>query len=130
LKLGTYALLRFCIPLFPDATFFFSPFVFSLALVSVFYSSLTALRQIDLKKVIAYSSIAHMNFSLFGLFSNSLLGVEGALIVMLSHGLISSSLFFCVGMLYDRYMTRLLIYYSGLVYVMPLFASFFFFLFK
>lgn len=122
LKLGTYGLIRFSLPLFPYATHYFTPLVLVISVVSIVYSSCTTLRQIDLKKIIAYSSVAHMNLVTIGIFSNSLNGLEGALALMLSHGLVSSGLFLCVGVLYDRYATRLIKYYGGLVNFMPLFG--------
>lgn len=127
LKLGVYGLLRFLIPLFPFGTLYYGSLVTLFALVGVFYSSFVALRQIDLKRIIAYSSVAHMNFALVGLFSLTLDGLTGSFFLMLGHGLISGALFFLVGVLYDRYKTRVSFYYSGLVVRMPLFASFFFF---
>lgn len=128
LKLGTYGFLRFLIPLFPYASIYFIPFIYMLCVIGIVYTSLTTLRQIDLKKIIAYSSIAHMNFAVLGIFSFNLQGIEGSLFLMLSHGIVSSALFICVGILYDRYHTRLVLYYGGLAYNMPMF-SFFFFLF-
>ena len=113
--------------MFPEACIYFSPLVFLLSLLAIIYGSLTTLRQIDLKKIIAYSSISHMGFVTLGIFSLNPLGVEGSIILMLSHGLISSSMFFCVGVLYDRFSTRILKYYNGLVQVMPLFSIFFVF---
>ena len=125
LKLGTYGLLRFLVPLFPYGTKFFTPVAFTLCILSIFYGSLSTLRQIDLKKIIAYSSIVHMNFAILGLFCNNIEGLQGSLFVMLSHGLISSMLFFLIGMLYDRYSSRILYYYGGIVQLMPIFSSFF-----
>nr|AFZ64062.1 NADH dehydrogenase subunit 4 [Phalansterium sp. PJK-2012] len=122
LKLGTYGLLRFSIPLFPFASQFFTPLIFTISIMGIVYTSCTTIRQIDLKKIIAYSSVAHMSLVTVGLFSNSIVGVEGALALMLSHGLVSSGLFLCVGVLYDRYKTRLIRYYGGLVAMMPNFA--------
>ena len=127
LKLGTYGLLRFSFPLFPEGTQYFTPLVYTIALISVVYSSLTTIRQIDLKRIIAYSSVAHMNFSLFGLFSNTIQGIEGGIILMISHGFVASALFLIIGILYDRYHTRLLKYYSGLTTVMPIFSILFLF---
>jgi len=126
LKLGGYGFLRFSLPLFPDASAYLAPFVFLLSLLAILYSSLTTIVQIDLKKIIAYSSIAHMNYVVLGLFTNTLEGVEGAVFLMLSHGLVSSALFLCVGFLYDRYGTRLLRYYGGLASLMPIYSSFLF----
>lgn len=125
LKLGTYGFLRFSIPLFPMASLYFMPLVYTLSLIGIIYASLTTLRQIDLKKIIAYSSVAHMGFVTLGLFSLNLQGIEGALILMLSHGFVASALFLCIGCVYDRTHTRVLQYYGGLVHVMPLFAFFF-----
>jgi proton-translocating NADH-quinone oxidoreductase chain M len=126
LKMGTYAFLRFLFPLFPFGTEFFIPLVFSISVISILYSSLTTIRQIDLKKIIAYSSVAHMNFVTLGLLSLDLQGLEGSVFMMLGHGLVSPALFLCVGVLYDRYHTRLLPYFGGLVLGMPLFSIFFF----
>lgn len=125
--MGGYGFLRFSIPLFPLATIYFTPLIYMLSLIATLYASLTTLRQVDLKKIIAYSSVAHMGFVTIGLFSLNTQGLEGSIILMLSHGLISSALFLCVGILYDRYKTRIIKYYSGLVQVMPLFITFFLF---
>lgn len=122
LKLGSYGMLRFLIPLFPQASLYFTPFVFLIAIISIVYSSLTAIRQTDLKRIIAYASVAHMNFIVLGLFSVSLQGIEGSILQMISHGLISSGLFFSIGCLYDRYHTRFIYYYGGLAHTMPLFS--------
>jgi NADH-quinone oxidoreductase subunit M len=128
LKLGTYGILRLLLPSFEYANLYFTPLVFTFSIVGIIYSSCTTIRQIDLKKIIAYSSVAHMNFVLIGLFSVNSLAVSGSIFLMLSHGLVSSGLFLCVGMLYDRYHTRLLKYYGGLITYMPLFGFFFMFL--
>lgn len=125
LKLGTYGMLRFLIPLFPQANNYFTPFVFLLSIIAIIYISLTALRQIDLKKIIAYASIAHMNYVVLGMFSLNLTSYVGSIFLMISHGLVSSALFFSIGILYDRYKTRILKYYGGLVVFMPLFSFFF-----
>jgi NADH:ubiquinone oxidoreductase subunit 4 (subunit M) len=98
----------------------------TLALISVIYSSLTAIRQNDLKKIVAYASIAHMNIIVLGLFSGNQQGLDGAIYLMFAHGIVSAALFFCIGILYDRYHTRSLSYYSGIVQVMPIFSTFFF----
>jgi len=127
LKMGTYGLLRFLICLFPYASVFFTPLVFTMSVIAIIYTSLTTLRQIDLKKIIAYSSIAHMGFVTIGIFTFNLSGIEGSLIIMLSHGFVSSGLFLCIGIIYDRYHTRLIKYYSGLTQVMPIFSFFFLF---
>lgn len=127
LKLGSYGLLRFSLPLFPIGTLYFIPFVNCLAVIAVIYTSITAIRQTDIKRVIAYASVAHMNLIILGLFSGTIEGVEGSILQMISHGLVSSGLFLCVGVLYDRYHSRLIAYYSGLVHHMPIFVCFFLF---
>jgi NADH-ubiquinone oxidoreductase chain 4 len=127
LKLGTYGFLRFVLPLFPLATLNYQPYVAALALVGVIYAGLTALRQVDIKKIIAYSSVAHMNLAMLGIFSNNLIALEGAILMNIAHGLVSGALFYCIGALYDRHHTRLVRYYRGLAATMPLFALFFLF---
>jgi proton-translocating NADH-quinone oxidoreductase chain M len=126
LKLGSFGFLRFTIPLFWYGVSYFSVLIDILAVVSVVYASLATIRQIDMKRIIAYSSIAHMNLIVLGLFSLNQHGIDGAIYLMIGHGIVSSALFFCVGVLYDRYHTRLLKYYSGLVIMMPAFTIFFF----
>lgn len=125
LKLGSYGLLRFSMPLFPLATIYFTPLVFTMSIIAIIYTSLTAIRQTDMKRVIAYASVAHMNLILIGMFSLTIEGIEGSILQMLSHGLVSSALFLCVGVLYDRYHSRLISYYSGLAHRMPIFVSIF-----
>jgi NADH:ubiquinone oxidoreductase subunit 4 (subunit M) len=98
----------------------------TLSFISVIFISIIILQQIDLKKIIAYSSVAHMNFVVLGLFSNNIYGIEGSIFTMLSHGIISSMLFFCIGVLYERYGERNLFYYTNIVQIMPLFTFFFF----
>jgi proton-translocating NADH-quinone oxidoreductase chain M len=127
LKLGTYGFLRFSIPLFPYASIYFTPLIYTMSIIAIIYTSLTTLRQVDLKKIIAYSSVAHMNFVTLGLFSLNMQGIEGSVILMLSHGLVSPALFLLVGVLYDRHKTRLLRYYAGCGRTMPLFAFMFVF---
>lgn len=127
LKLGGYGFLRFVLPIFPYATSYFLPLVFTIACVSIVYSSLTTLRQVDLKKIIAYSSVAHMNLGLLGIFALNTQSIEGAVLLMIGHGIVSSTLFLLVGVLYDRYHTRLIKYYSGLTQLMPFFSAFFLF---
>jgi proton-translocating NADH-quinone oxidoreductase chain M len=127
LKLGAYGFLRFSIPMFPEATIYFTPLIYTMSVIAIIYTSLTTLRQIDLKKIIAYSSVAHMNLVTIGLFSLTAQGIEGSILLMLSHGIVSSALFLCVGVLYDRYKTRIIKYYGGLAQVMPLFVTFFLF---
>lgn len=126
LKLGTYGIIRFMIPMFPYAMYYFTPLVFTMCVIGILYSAATTIRQIDLKKIIAYSSVAHMNFALLGLFVNNTQGIEGSLFFMLGHGVVSSALFLCIGILYDRYHTRNILYYGGLAQVMPIFSLFFF----
>nr|YP_009306085.1 NADH dehydrogenase subunit 4 [Corchorus capsularis]AOO95923.1 NADH dehydrogenase subunit 4 [Corchorus capsularis] len=152
LKLGTYGFLRFSIPMFPEATLCFTPFIYTLSAIAIIYTSLTTSRQIDLKKIIAYSSVAHMNLVTIGMFSraaavrspilsyghtrpkhvcracdpSNIQGIGGSIPPMLSHGLVSSALFLCVGVLYDRHKTRLVRYYGGLVSTMPNLSTIFF----
>lgn len=126
LKLGGYGFIRISLSMLPNASHFFIDLVTALALISIVYASLTTIRQIDLKKIIAYSSIAHMNLLVLGIFSFNVQGIDGAIYLMVAHGVVSSALFFCVGVLYDRWHTRLLKYFSGLVQVMPFFTIFFF----
>jgi proton-translocating NADH-quinone oxidoreductase chain M len=125
LKLGTYGFLRFSIPLFPEACEFFLPFVTLLAILGIIYSCISALSLIDLKQVIAYSSIAHMNISIIGIFSNNIHGLVGSYCYSISHGLVSGGLFMLVGVLYDRYHTRTLKYYRGLTFIMPVYITLF-----
>ena len=125
LKMGTYGLLRYSVCLFPYASIYFTPLIYVMSVVAVIYTSLTTLRQIDLKKIIAYSSVAHMAFVTIGIFTLNIYGVEGSMIIMLSHGFVSSALFLCIGVLYDRHHTRLIKYYSGLAQVMPVYSFFF-----
>jgi NADH-ubiquinone oxidoreductase chain 4 len=113
--------------MFPEATLYFTPFVYALSVIAIIYTSFTTIRQIDLKKIIAYSSVAHMNFVTIGMFSLNIQGIEGSILLMLSHGLVSSALFLCVGALYDRHKTRLVKYYGGLVNTMPMFSTIFLF---
>ena len=125
LKLGTYGLIRFSLPLFPEGTAFFGPLVSTFAVMGVIYTCLTAIRQIDLKKIIAYSSVGHMNVVLLGIMSGVVEGLEGAVFQMLSHGVVSGALFFAVGTIYERYSVRSLKYFGGLTYFYPLFAIIF-----
>src|SRR5207253_6134976 len=116
LKMGGYGFLRFSLPMFPIASETFAPLMFSLSVVAIIYTSLVALMQEDMKKLIAYSSIAHMGFVTIGIFTATVTGIEGALVVMLSHGLVSAALFLCVGVVYDRMHTRRIDRYGGLVH--------------
>lgn len=127
LKLGTYGLIRFCIPIFGYASSYFSPVVYSLAVISLIYSSFTAIRQSDFKRVIAYTSIAHMNLVILGIFSFNVIGLEGAIMQSLSHGFVASALFLIIGIVYDRHLSRLVKYYGGLVHVMPIYTTIFLF---
>lgn len=127
LKLGGYGFLRFSLPLFPYASLYFTPFLYTISLCGIIYTSLTTLRQIDLKKIIAYSSVAHMNYVTIGIFTFNSIGIEGSILLMISHGIVSPALFILVGALYDRHKTRLLRYYGGCARTMPLFAFFFLF---
>ena len=122
LKMGGYGFLRFSVPMFPDATVLFAPFVFTLSVVAVIYTSLVALAQSDMKKLIAYSSVAHMGFVTIGIFTLNIQGIQGSLIQMISHGFVSAALFLCVGTLYDRMHSRLIDDYGGVVNRMPLYA--------
>ena len=125
LKMGGYGFIRFSLPMFPDASAQFVPFVYVLSGIAVVVTSLIALVQHDMKKLIAYSSVAHMAFVTFGLFAFNRQGIEGALIVMLSHGLVSGALFLCVGVIYDRLHTREIARYGGLADNMPMYALLF-----
>jgi NADH-quinone oxidoreductase subunit M len=127
LKLGTYGFIRFSLPLFPQASFYFAPFVYTVSLVGIVYASLTAIRQTDFKRIIAYTSVAHMNVVMLGIFSFNNVGIEGALLQSLSHGFVASALFVIIGVVYERYRTRLVKYYGGLVHTMPLYISIFLF---
>jgi NADH-quinone oxidoreductase subunit M len=122
LKMGGYGFLRFSIGLFPVASDYFTPLIYSLSIVAILYTSLVALMQKDMKKLIAYSSVAHMGFVTIGIFSFTKQGLEGSIFQMISHGLISAALFLCVGVVYDRYNSRLISSYGGLVNVMPKYA--------
>eukprot|EP00834_Sanchytrium_tribonematis_P007571 NODE_706_length_4578_cov_0.202277.p1 type:complete len:182 gc:universal NODE_706_length_4578_cov_0.202277:3698-4243(+) len=128
LKLGTYGMIRYLIPLFPLTTIYFKPFIQVLLVISILYSALTILRQVEIKKFIAYSSISHMNLCLLGLFSHEFDSITGSYFIMINHGLISAGLFFCAGLLFNRYSLRAIKYYRGLFFSMPLFSIFFFIL--
>ena len=122
LKFGGYGFIRFSLPMFPDASLYFTPMMYGLSIVAVIYTSLVALVQHDMKKLIAYSSIAHMGFVTAGTFTMTTQGVEGAIYQMLSHGVVSAALFLCVGVIYDRMHTREISAYGGLVHKMPRYA--------
>jgi NADH-quinone oxidoreductase subunit M len=122
LKMGGYGFLRFSLPMFPDASHEFAPLVFTLSVVAIVYTSLVALMQEDVKKLIAYSSVAHMGFVTMGIFAATTQGVAGGIFQMISHGIVSGALFLCVGVVYDRMHTREIAAYGGLVNRMPLYA--------
>jgi NADH-quinone oxidoreductase subunit M len=123
LKLGAYGLLRFTLPILPDASKFFAPMMIGLSLIAVVYIGLVALVQADMKRLIAYSSISHMGFVTLGFFIFNAYGVEGALVQMISHGFVSAAMFLCVGVMYDRMHTRMISDYGGVVNTMPRFAA-------
>ncbi len=125
LKMGGYGFLRFSLPMFPLASADFAPFVFVLSVIAIIYTSLVALAQEDIKKLIAYSSVAHMGYVTMGIFTANVYGIEGAIFQMLSHGLVSGALFLCVGVVYDRMHTREIAAYGGLANNMPKYATVF-----
>lgn len=125
LKMGGYGFIRVILPIMPDASQFFAPLIFALSIIAVIYTSLVALAQRDIKKLIAYSSIAHMGFVTAGIFSLTHQGIEGAVLQMLSHGVVSGALFLCVGVLYDRLHTREIDRFGGLAIRMPIYAMLF-----
>jgi NADH-quinone oxidoreductase subunit M len=122
LKMGAYGFLRFSVPMLPEAAQYFAPFMFTLGVVAVIYTSLVALAQEDMKKLIAYSSVAHMGVVVIGIFTFNVQGIDGALFQMISHGVVSAALFLCVGVVYDRIHTREIARYGGLGDRMPLYA--------
>ncbi len=128
LKMGGYGFIRFSLPMFPHAAEFFAPLIFALSIIAVIYTSLVALAQSDMKKLIAYSSVAHMGFVTIGIFTLTEQGIAGAMFQMISHGLVSAALFFCVGVVYDRLHTRDISAYGGVAAVMPRYAVFFMFM--
>ena len=125
LKMGTYGLLRFCLPLFPNASVLLAPLICGLAIVGILYGALVAMVQTDVKKLVAYSSVSHLGFVVLGIFSFNLQSLEGATFQMLSHGLSTGALFLLVGMLYDRRHSHLIRDFGGLAQVMPVYAAFF-----
>jgi len=122
LKMGGYGFIRFSLPMFPDASAYFTPLVYTLSVVAIIYTSLVALAQDDMKKLIAYSSVAHMGIVTMGIFTVTSEGLQGAMIQMLSHGVVSAALFLCVGVVYDRLHTREIARYGGVVNNMPKYA--------
>jgi proton-translocating NADH-quinone oxidoreductase chain M len=127
LKLGTYGFIRFTLPIFPQSCFYFTPFVYTVATIGIIYTSFTAIRQTDFKRIIAYTSIAHMNLVILGIFSYNTIGLEGAILQSLSHGFVASGLFLVIGIVYDRYRTRIIQYYGGLAITMPIYITIFLF---
>ena len=125
LKMAGYGFLRFSIPMFPYASEFFTPLIFSLSIIAIIYTSLVALMQEDMKKLIAYSSVAHMGYVTLGIFTFTKQGIEGSIYQMISHGLISAALFLCVGVVYDRLHSRLISTYGGLVNYLPKYSLLF-----
>ncbi|HEY5607183.1 MAG TPA: NADH-quinone oxidoreductase subunit M [Alphaproteobacteria bacterium] len=125
LKMGGYGFLRISLPMLPYASDYFAPIIYTLSVVAIIYTSLVALAQEDMKKLIAYSSVAHMGFVTIGTFTLTFQGIQGALVQMLSHGVISAALFLCVGVVYDRMHSRLISSYGGLVHRMPIYAAVF-----
>ena len=126
LKLGGYGFLRYSLILFPNASAYFTPLVFLLSVFGIIYTSISTLQQIDLKKIIAYSSVGHMGLVTIGIFSGNIQGIIGSVFLMISHGVTSGGLFLMIGMLYERYSTRVVKYYGGIANVMPIFCVFFF----
>ena len=125
LKMAGYGFLRFSIPMFPIASEYFIPLVFTLSIIAIIYTSLVALMQDDMKKLIAYSSVAHMGYVTLGIFTFTKQGIEGSMFQMLSHGVISAALFLCVGVLYDRINSRLISSYGGVVNYLPKYSLLF-----
>lgn len=128
LKLGVYGLIRFGLPLFPYGQEYFKHFVAILTICSFFYTNLTAIRQVDIKKIIAYSSVVHMNLIVLGILCVSTESLDGAIYQMLAHGIVSGALFFCIGIIYDRFKSRFLWYFGGIAFILPIY-SFFLFIF-
>jgi len=125
LKMGTYGFIRFCLPLFPEAALLSAPYLSALAVIGIIYGALVSMVQIDIKKLVAYSSVSHLGFVVLGIFSMTEEGMQGAIIQMINHGLSTGALFLLVGMIYDRAHTRLIADFGGVAKVMPVFASFF-----
>lgn len=125
LKLGTYGIIRYTINMLGEINEYYMPIIIIMAILSIVYGSLTTIRQIDLKKIIAYSSIVHMNYAILGFFTNEIEGINGGNYLMISHAFVSCGLFLLIGIIYKRYHSRVLFYYSGLVLTMPIFATFF-----
>nr|AHA41617.1 NADH dehydrogenase subunit 4 [Colponema vietnamica]ATY40861.1 NADH dehydrogenase subunit 4 [Colponema vietnamica] len=124
LKLGGFGFLRYLLPLLPEASATFKPLIYTLGILGIIYISIITIIQTDLKKIIAYSSVAHMGLATMGLFTENVIGVNGSIFVMISHGLVSAGLFFAIGVLYEQHHSRLIYYYGGLVNYMPLYVCF------
>lgn len=122
LKLGGFGFIRYSLGLFPEASAFFTPLIFTISTFGVIYASITTLQQIDLKKIVAYSSVGHMGLVTIGIFTGNSQGLIGSILLMFSHGIVSGALFLCIGILYERHHTRIVRYYSGLIHTMPLFS--------
>ena len=125
LKLGGFGFLRYSLGLFPDASAYFTPFVYVISVLGIVYASITTIQQVDLKKIIAYSSVGHMGVVTIGIFSSASTSIIGSVFLMVSHGIVSGALFLCIGLLYERHHTRIVKYYSGLLTTMPIFSTFF-----
>jgi NADH-quinone oxidoreductase subunit M len=125
LKLGGYGFLRFSLSLFPNASSYFTPLIYTLSSFGVLYASLSTLQQVDLKKIIAYTSVGHMGLVVAGIFCQNTQGIFGAILLMIAHGITSPALFISIGFLYERYGTRITKYYGGLFHTMPIFSVFF-----
>jgi NADH:ubiquinone oxidoreductase subunit 4 (subunit M) len=127
LKLGGFGILKFVLPLLPFASLYYTPLIEVVSCLGFFYCTISALRQTDLKKIVAYSSVVHMHLVLFSLFSFNIKGLLGSVLLMISHGLTSAGLFFCLGSLYERFQTRNIFYIRAVCTYMPLFTGVFFF---
>ena len=127
LKMGTYGMLRFCLPLFPDAARHFAPYIATLAIIGIVYGALVAMVQVDLKRLVAYSSVSHLGFVVLGIFAFHAISIQGAVYQMLNHGISTGALFLCVGMLYDRRHTHLISEFGGLATPMPVLAALYLF---
>ena len=128
IKLGSYGMMRYVQVIMPTATEYYSPVIYTLSIVGIIYASLTTLRQTDMKRIVAYSSVAHMGIVTLGIFTPTTSGQEGAIYIQLAHGVVSSGLFLAVAVIYDRYHTRTIRYYSGIATTMPVFSIIFFIL--
>jgi NADH-quinone oxidoreductase subunit M len=126
LKVGGYGFLRVLLPMFPSATQYFSSLVTALCAISIVYTSVATLRQTDIKRIVAYSSVSHMNIAIIGILNYDALAISGSVLLMLGHGIVSGGLFFVVGILYTRVRTKVVAYYSGIIQGMPLLCAFFF----